>query len=353
MHNERKIKLKALVKTQKGEGFVEIKECEIPKISEGEVLISVEYTGICGTDIHILHDQFPYWPPVIMGHEFSGVVKKVGKGVTNFKAGDRVVGEPHNLACGKCHLCRNGKIQICNDKRSIGWGIDGAFAPYLAMPEKLLHKIPDGVSLKSAAMAEPCAIVAHQLLERCKITAGDYVVIMGMGSVAIIAAQMAKASGASHVVMCGCESDIEIRLKAVQKIGCCDLFINVQKENAVDIIMHETNGIGADIVVEASGAGSAIKSAVYALKKTGKLCAIGLSSAQEVAFPWNIAMNKVLDVQFNMSSSYNGWVIALKMLASGQVSVDSLITVMPLEEWKTAFGLLEKGKAVKILLECR
>lgn len=246
--------MKALVKTKKGEGFVEIKECEMPAAKEGEVLIRVEYTGICGTDIHILHDQFSYWPPVIMGHEFSGTVAEVGKGVSEFKKGDRVVGEPHNLACGKCHLCRNGKIQICDSKRSIGWGINGAFAPYLVMPEMLLHKIPDGVSMKSAAMAEPCAIVAHQLIERTGVTAGDYVVIMGMGPIAIIAAQMAKASGASRVVMCGCESDKEIRLKAADKFGCCDLFINVQTENPIDIIMKETNNVGADIVVEASGA---------------------------------------------------------------------------------------------------
>ena len=155
--------MKALVKVQKGDGFVEIRECPKPVPKADEVLIRVAYTGICGTDIHILHDQFSYWPPVILGHEFSGVVEETGRAVTGLKAGDRVVGEPHNLACGKCFLCRNGNIQICDSKRSIGWGIDGAFAPYLVMPEKLLHKVSERISLKAAAMAEPCAIVAHQL----------------------------------------------------------------------------------------------------------------------------------------------------------------------------------------------
>ena len=177
---EGNFKMKAIVKKQKGEGFMELSQRDIPKISDDEVLIKVEYAGICGTDIHIKHDQFPYWPPVIMGHEFSGTVVKIGSAVTDYAVGDRVVGEPHNLACGRCHLCRNGKIQLCEKKRSIGWGIDGAFAEYVKMSEKLLHKIPQGVSLKTAAMAEPCAIVAHQVLERMKITPGDYVVIMGI-----------------------------------------------------------------------------------------------------------------------------------------------------------------------------
>lgn len=103
--------MKAIVKTQKGEGFMELAERDIPVISDDEVLIKVSYAGICGTDIHIKHDQFPYWPPVIMGHEFSGTVVEVGKNVNDYAAGDNVVGEPHNLACGKCHLCRNAYEQ--------------------------------------------------------------------------------------------------------------------------------------------------------------------------------------------------------------------------------------------------
>ena len=171
----------ALIKRAKGEGQMGLDERPIPVCGEDEVLIRVAYSGICGTDIHILHDQFAYYPPVILGHEFSGEIVQIGQRVTGFSVGDRVVGEPHNRACGKCHLCRNGHIQNCADKRSIGWGIDGAFTDYLVMPEKLLHKIPDTLSLPEAAMAEPCAIVAHQLLERARVTPGDTVVVMGMG----------------------------------------------------------------------------------------------------------------------------------------------------------------------------
>ncbi|MBO5295524.1 MAG: alcohol dehydrogenase catalytic domain-containing protein [Clostridia bacterium] len=321
----------------------------IPIYQEDEVLIRVAYSGICGTDIHILHDQFPYYPPVIIGHEFSGEVVEVGSKVTGFQKGDLVVGEPHNKACGKCYLCRNGHIQNCADKRSIGWGIDGCFTTYLVMPEKLLHKLPKGLSLSSAALAEPCAIVAHQLLERARVTPGDKVVIMGVGPIALIAAQMARIAGAEKILLCGCTSDVSYRLKIAEQLNCFDRFINVQTEDAVSIIMEET-GVGADLVVEASGAGSAIRTSIRVLKKRGILCAIGMTAAPTVEVPWNEAMMKVLDVQFNMSSSYNGWEIALSLLGSGKLDVEPLFEVRSLLDWEQAFTDLEQGRAMKILL---
>lgn len=340
----------ALVKSQKGEGFTSLQECPIPAYGEDEVLVRVAFGGICGTDIHILHDQFTYYPPVILGHEFSGVVEAVGSHVTQYKAGDAVVGEPHNKACGKCYLCRNGHIQNCMDKRSIGWGIDGCFTTYVVMPEKLLHKIPEGLSLKEAAMAEPSAIVAHQLLERAHVTPGDNVVIMGVGPIALLAAQMARIAGAGKIILCGCTSDVDYRLKVADELHCYDRFIDVQKENAEAIIMQETV-IGADLVVEASGAGSAIRTAIRVLRKWGRLCAIGMTGAPTVEVPWNEAMMKVLDVQFNMSSSYNGWNIALSLMASGKLRVEPMIGVRPLAEWEEAFADLEAGRAMKLLLK--
>ncbi len=339
----------ALVKQKKGEGSVALEERPLPTLGEDEVLIRVAYSGICGTDIHILHDQFVYYPPVILGHEFSGEIVETGSGVTGFRVGDLVVGEPHNRACGKCYLCRNGHIQNCMDKRSIGWGIDGSFATYLAMPEKLLHKIPDGVSLAAAAMAEPCAIVAHQLLERARVTPGDNVVIMGVGPIALIAAQMARIAGAGKIILCGCTSDVAHRLKLAQELDCFDRFINVQTEDAEAIILAET-GIGADLVVEASGAGSAIRTSIQVLKKRGLLCAIGMTSSPTVEIPWNEAMMKVLDVQFNMSSSYNGWNIALSLLSSGKLKVEPMLEIRPMTAWESAFADLEGGRAMKILL---
>lgn len=340
----------ALVKEEKGEGRLFLRERPIPEYGEDEVLIRVAYSGICGTDIHILHDQFAYYPPVILGHEFSGEIAAIGVRVTGFAVGDRVVGEPHNRACGKCYLCRNGHIQNCMDKRSIGWGIDGSFTDYVVMPEKLLHKIPASLSLTEAAMAEPCAIVAHQLLERARVTPGDTVVVMGVGPIGLIAAQMAKIAGAGYVILCGTNADVDYRLRVADQLACYDRFVNVQSED-VDTVVRQHSPAGADLVVEASGAGSAIRTAIRVLKKWGTLCAIGMTGAQTVEVPWNEAMMKVLDVQFNMSSSYGGWDIALKLMASGKLNVTPMIGVRPLNEWEGAFADLEAGRAMKLLLQ--
>ena len=136
--------MRALVKTAKGKGLVELRDVAVPEIGTGEVLIEVKAAGICGTDLHIFQDEFPYWPPVILGHEFAGVIAEAGNDVADWKAGDRVVGEPHTLACGKCWLCCSGNRQLCASKRSPGWGIDGCFARYMRFPDpRLLHRIPD------------------------------------------------------------------------------------------------------------------------------------------------------------------------------------------------------------------
>lgn len=342
--------MKALVKTKKGEGNIELLEKPIPEIGDEEVLIKVAYGGICGTDLHILSDRYTYYPPVTIGHEFSGVIVKSGVKVKNFKEGDKVVGEPHNEACGACYLCRTGNVQICDKKRSIGSGIDGAFAEYVKMPEKLLHKIPENVSLKTAAFCEPLAIVAHQLIERAKVYAGDYVVVTGAGPIAMLAGLVAKAAGARRVIMCGCTVDEGVRFPAALNAGAFDRFINVQKDDSVKIILDETGGIGADIVVECSGANSAIINAVKCLKKKGRLCAIGLSGKELVNFPYNEAMQKVIDMYFNMSSSYTGWEIALNLLKADKLNLDPLIKVMPLSKFNEAFDELINGKAVKIML---
>ena len=167
--------------------------------------------------------------------------------------------------------------------------------------------------------------------------------------IALIAAQMARIAGAEKILLCGCTSDVSYRLKIAEQLNCFDRFINVQTEDAVSIIMEETV-VGADLVVEASGAGSAIRTSIRVLKKRGVLCAIGMTAAPTVEVPWNEAMMKVLDVQFNMSSSYNGWEIALSLLGSGKLDVEPLFEVRSLLDWEQAFADLEQGRAMKILL---
>ena len=138
--------MKAVIKEKKGYDNIVYKDVPIPVISDDEVLIKIKAAGICGSDLHILNDEFPYWPPVILGHEFSGVIEHTGKNIKNYKVGDRVTSEPQQKVCGMCRHCRLGHIHLCAHKRSPGWGIDGAMAEYIKLPEALLHKLPDDVS---------------------------------------------------------------------------------------------------------------------------------------------------------------------------------------------------------------
>ncbi|MDD3117828.1 MAG: alcohol dehydrogenase catalytic domain-containing protein [Victivallales bacterium] len=340
----------ALVKTQKGEGFVELKEMPEPTPGPGQVLIEVKAAGICGTDIHVKHDSFPYWPPVILGHEFSGQIVGLGPDCKYYKVGERVVGEPHNKHCGVCYLCRTGNVQICPEKRSIGWGIDGCMTKYLVMPEQLLHRIPDSMDYDTAAVIEPTANVVHDVIERARVMPGDFVVVIGPGPIGLLAGLAAKAAGARHVVMAGAPPDEGLRLDKARELGF-DTVLNVAKENLVDTVMSLTNGIGADLVVDCSGAPAAIAGTVDLLRKKGTICAVGLTGGRTVNFPWEKASFKALDIVFGMSTSYTSWNRAIALVATGLMPVDKVISHrLPLTEWEHAFAELEAQRALKVVL---
>jgi L-iditol 2-dehydrogenase len=340
----------ALVKTQKGPGFLELREVAEPSPGPGEVLIEVKACGICGTDVHVLYDRFPYWPPVILGHEFSGLIVEAGPGTGLFKTGDRVVGEPHTQACGHCYLCRTGNIQICPMKRSPGWGIDGGFAKFLKMPERLLHRIPDNMSYDTAAAVEPTANTVHDVVERARMDAGDFVVVLGPGPIGLLAGLTARAAGARHVVMVGTAADEEVRLKKARELGF-ETVINIARDNPLDAVEALTGGAGADLVVECSGAPAAIASTVDLIRKKGRICVIGLTGKDAIPFPWDKAAFKVCDVTFNLSTSYTSWDRTINLIASGRLPAGEVISHrLPLAEYRHAFEEIEALRALKVLL---
>ncbi|HOI45903.1 MAG TPA: zinc-binding dehydrogenase [Candidatus Aminicenantes bacterium] len=339
----------ALVKTAKGKGLMELRRVPVPKIGDDEVLIEVKAAGICGTDLHIFHDEFPYWPPVILGHEFSGVIAEKGKNVTDWAVGDRVVGEPHTLACGKCWLCRTGNRQICPEKRSPGWGIDGCFAKFMRYPEpELLHRIPDSLSFEEAALAEPTANVVYDVLERGKVEPADFVVVIGPGPIGMLAAQAAKACAASVVALAGANPDEELRMPVAKKLPGIDHVWNVQKDDVPSLVQELTRGRGADLVVEASGSEGGIALALKLVRKLGRVAAIGLTGREKIQFPYETGMTKAVRLIFNMSTSYTSWDRAIYLLSSGKIDVRPLITHKGgLEKWEEFFKVLDEKKGIK------
>lgn len=339
-----------LFKTAKGPGNMELRQAPVPRPAPNEVLIEIKAAGICGTDIHIKHDQFPYWPPVIMGHEFSGIIIETGNEVTGFQVGDRVVGEPHTKACGKCYLCRTGNIQICAQKRSPGWGIDGAFARYLTMPDHLLHHIPNSLSYEEAAMVEPAANVVQDVIERGRVEPNEFVVVNGPGPIGLMAVMAAKLSGAGKVVMVGASVDEATRLPLAKELGADEVIV-ADRQDAVQHVMEMTDGRGADLVVEASGAPPAVKASVHMLRRLGRITVIGLTGRDEIPFPWDAAVNKVCTIIFNMSTGYTCWDRTIGLIASKKMDVQKIIShVEPLDNWERVFEEVESKRALKALL---
>lgn len=340
----------ALVKTEKGKGNLALWDVPEPEAGPGEVKLRIEATGICGTDVHIRDDHFHYNPPVILGHEFVGRVVAVGAGVEGIPLGTRYVAEPHKGGCGKCRFCLTGAVEACAKKKALGYRIDGSFCPYVTLPLASLHAIPDHLDTHHAACAEPLAVGVKAVLERSRVEPEDVVVVLGVGPIGLLAGAAAKAAGARLLIGVGTDADEPCRYAVAKAMGF-DRTVNVQKEKLKTVIDELTAGTGADLVVEASGAGPAIATAFDILRIDGRVSAIGLCSREEIAVPWNLAVKKAAQVTFSFSSSWTSWERSVSLLATGRVDVRPLITHrIPLEQWAEGFAALDRNEAAKVLL---
>ena len=345
--------MKALMKMQRGPGFIEICEINYPKLpAEDWVIVKVKAVGICGTDLHIYHDQDKgiLDPPFVLGHEFSGEIVEIGSEVKNWKPKDRVVGETHVMACGKCRICREGNMQFCKSKRPTGRGGNGAFADYAIWPAHLLHKIPDNVTYEIAAMTEPLATAVTGVAERIKISCSDYVVVTGAGPIGILCAFVAKSQGARKVVMTGLDASKKIRMPVALQLGV-DEVINIQHEDALKKVLAETDGWGADVVIECSGSQAAIAQALAMVRKTGQYSGIGLSTKEVIDFPYNQLIIKNLNLMTTHTASYTSFDRALWLMSTTKMDLNNAIShKIKLDQWKEAFELLEREEGVKIVV---
>lgn len=342
--------MKAVVKYGKGKGLIEIREIPEPKIKEDEVLIEVKAVSVCGSDLHIYHDSHPYWPPVVLGHEFSGVIAKVGKEVKGWKVGDRIVSETRTGSCGICYTCQSGFPQVCEQKRPYGIGINGAYTKFVAGPARLLHCLPDNISFEAGAIIEPIAVCVTSILERSQLQGGESVVITGPGPIGLISLSIAKAAGAKMVGMTGRNSDEGVRFEKARELGA-DFTINVDKEDPVQKIIEITHGLGVDLLIETSGGGKAIYQAFEMVRRLGRICAMGISGREEVPIPYDRGIFKALRYDFCFSSSWTSWEKAIGLISKGLLPAEKLIThKLPLEKWEEAFHLLENLQAAKVIL---
>ena len=342
--------MKALVKYAPGPGNVELREIPKPSPGQGEVLVAVKATGICGSDLHIYHDdiQLLLHPPVVMGHEFAGVIAELGSGVEGLHVGQRVTSETAVRTCGHCWACRTGWYNACGQKELLGYIYDGGFAPYCAVPARLIHPLPENVDFVAGALSEPLACCVHAIVELSGVQAGETVLIAGPGAIGLLSLQVARASGA-RVLICGTAADQE-RLALARELGAHETMV-VETVDVVQRTQELTRGDGADLFIECSGAPAAARLGLEATRRCGRYLQIGLASR---SFELDLAQvaYKELRVFGSLGQRWTAWERALSLLERGLVQTQPLVSdVMPISAWREAFDRFERKQAIKVVLQ--
>ena len=342
--------MKGLFKTASGDGNMEIRETEIPKPGPGQVLLEVKAAGICGSDLHIYHWEiaFKMKPPMIIGHEFSGVIVECGEGVEGWEKGARVTAEPSAIICGKCHYCRTGAYNLCPERRVMGYWVNGVFAEYVVVGTHRLHRLPDSVSFDEGALTEPLACCVHGIYELTGIEAGDVVAVTGPGAIGLLCAQIAKAEGA-QVIVIGTNAD-KARLATAKNLSM-DYCINLDETDPLKAVQDLTEGYGADVVLECSGAGPAAALGLELARKQGKYTQVGLFG-KPITLNFEQIAYKELKVTGTLSQRWTAWKRTIKLMALGKINLKAAISdKYPLTEWKAAFDKFEAREGLKILLD--
>ncbi len=318
---------------------------ETAPVNDNDVLLKISACGICGTDIKILDGASHSNPPVVIGHEFCGVVEESGKNITTLSEGDFVSVDP-NIYCGYCQFCRKGKINLCEKLIALGVDIDGGFAEYCVVPEKQCYKLPNDISVNNAAMIEPlsCALYGNHL---AKIQPGDSVLIIGGGIIGIIMVRLSTLSGASKIFVT--EID-EGRIKYSLNVGADKVF-NPLKKDIVESIIDVTNG-GADIAIECVGSIPAIEQALELVKSGGRVVIFGVTPMNQkmIISPYEI-YRKDLTIKGSFLNPYT-FLSAVELIASKKINFEGLdIAKFPLREINHAIENQRKGGNLKTIID--
>ena len=339
--------MQALRKLALGDPNLALLDVPEPKLRAGHVIIDVAAAGICGTDVHILHDEYRSEPPVTLGHEVAGTVAAIGDGVRGWEIGQRVVTETYFSTCGRCAHCRTGRPNLCASRRSIGSFEDGGFAPRLLTPATNLHALPDGLGFPEAALVEPLACVVRGLLELNELRAGDRAVITGPGPIGLLALQVAKAAGA-RVVVLGTAADAA-RLELAHRLGA-DGVLTVEDADALADATADALGGEPDVAIECSGAEPAADLLLGLVRKAGRFVQVGLYG-RRIALDFDQVCYKELRVSGSFATTPSSWHRALALAGSGAVSLAAIVgATYPLAEWARAFEAVAARTPGKVLL---
>jgi len=343
--------MRAVVKYGRQDKNVEVRDVPEPTMGPDQVLIEVKATGVCGSDVHMWREQqsWAVKQPLVLGHEFCGVIADVGANVSGFKIGQRVACETAAQVCNRCVYCLSGNYNLCPNRLGYGALADGSMTSYVAARPQILHHIPDNVPFEHAALTEPICVAYNALVEKTTMKPGDLVVIQGPGPIGIMALQIVRLRGAGTIVVLGTNAD-EKRMEVAAELGA-HYTVNIQREDAGQLIKSLGDGFGADLVVDCTGVSRALKQSMELVRPNGRITKIGWGP-QPLDFSLDPLVGKAVTLQGSFSHTYPTWERVLTLLSTGQVNLTPVIGgIYGLDEWEEAFHKMEVGENVKSVLK--
>jgi alcohol dehydrogenase/L-iditol 2-dehydrogenase len=340
-----------LVNYAKDPHSVELRELPEPEIGEDDVLFQVEAVGICGSDLHQYTGKQSWTVnyPVVLGHEFAGVIAKSGNRVKGFKEGDRVVSETAAVLPADSAFIRRGLYNLEPKRLGFGYGVNGAMAPYVKVPARCLHRIPDALAFEKAALTEPCCVAYNATCVNSHIRPGDTVAVIGPGPIGLLCALMAKLCGAGHLIVIGIPADAH-RLEVAKTIGA-ETILGAKGEDVAEWVRNFGDGYGIDLVIDAAGVSATLKLALDIVRPAGQITKVGWGP-QPLNFSLDSLVQKAVTLQGSYSHNWPIWEKVISLLASGKLSLDHILNrVSPLAEWHEAFEEMHSGKIVKGVLK--
>jgi threonine 3-dehydrogenase len=340
--------MRALKKVEARRGLT-LRDAPMPACPPGHVVIAVTLAGLCGTDRHIF--EWDGWAAarvplgITVGHEFMGVVHEVGTGVTRVHPGDRVSAEGH-IGCGACQPCRTGSAHICERVDILGIDIDGCFADYVAVPDDNVWPVPDSIDDRTAAVLDPFGNAVHTVT--AAEVGGRSVMVTGCGVIGLMSIGVARAVGAGTIVAVDLD---EGRLALAKAMGA-DHLLQASDPAWPAQARSLTRGQGPEVFLEMSGSAPAIRGGFDALRNGGTAALLGLPP-EPVALdlPNHIIFKGATVLGINGRVMYDTWYRAEELLISGRVDIEPLVThEFAMEDAATAFELIERGEALKVLL---
>jgi alcohol dehydrogenase/L-iditol 2-dehydrogenase len=339
------VKDPAVVNYASAKYSVELRDVPRPAIADDEVLLEVLAVGVCGSDLHMWTGQ-QSWPvryPVVLGHEFCGVIREVGSRVVGWKEGDRVVSETAAVIDPANPLSRQGLYNLDPNRRGYGAMVDGAMRRFVPVPSRILHRMPDGLAFEQAALTEPCCVAYNAVVNNGRVKPGDRIVVFGPGPIGILCGAIAKLCGAT-VAIVGLETD-RARLDVARQYGCEPLV------GSAGDWARESDGLGADGVIDAAGVSATLAAALDVVRPGGWISKVGWGP-QPLGFSLDPLVQKNVTLQGSFSHHWPIWERVIQLLAAGTLDVRPITGgVWPLHEWHEAFETMHSGAVVKAVLK--